>query len=147
MHLVGFIIRIYHDARSFECQKSNFVNLIVFTIILLTRLKVLKQLNLILPKLPSKRPEWSNCHRHPELFPNFSVDQPYLVFLSLLWQVYLVIVLLILTAPEWGEINFFLCPHSPVGRNVKKLVYGLVNSDFTICGCWKMSSAEPCDFR
>jgi hypothetical protein len=23
VHLVGFIIRIYHDARSVECQKSN----------------------------------------------------------------------------------------------------------------------------
>ena len=25
MHLVGIIIRIYHDARSSECQKSNCV--------------------------------------------------------------------------------------------------------------------------
>jgi len=25
VHLVGFIIRIYHDARSSECQKSAFI--------------------------------------------------------------------------------------------------------------------------
>jgi hypothetical protein len=26
MHLVGFIIRIFHDARSFECQNDGFSN-------------------------------------------------------------------------------------------------------------------------
>ena len=38
MHLVGFIIKIYHDARSSECQSiCNFKKLIVLKIILFPR--------------------------------------------------------------------------------------------------------------
>ena len=34
MHLVGFIIRIYHDARSPECQKVKFSCFICFLLLL-----------------------------------------------------------------------------------------------------------------
>jgi len=42
LYLVGFIIRIYHDARSCECQKKNFsLYLNIFKTILMVQLTFL----------------------------------------------------------------------------------------------------------
>jgi len=60
MHLVGFIIRIFHDARSYECQKvdgrlSSVLNTIH------TNLRVLLGMRVLCYKLSTINHEPSSC--------------------------------------------------------------------------------------